>query len=872
MLIAPGTRNYARTRNLALTALTLIFGSFSLSGCGVTVQAAPTADAAIASPGAGNSGTQPVPSTPVQPTPEPPAPVQPTPVQPTPVQPTPVPPAPVQPAPAPPIPPGVGAAPSSPQWAATGFAGTEGASSFSSLRIFYASDYGATGSDATGTCSASTGSTSLTCSLDVNDFMPGQGIRLRGAGNPPVTAPILEAPVITRAGYGADGSHTYCYVVSTADPLGGVTHPSPQACVGHEGDLALTATHNYLGTTAARGSRQDDGPTAAFLWYVSEDGGPFQLVTVANQTSAASDVGQRPSSRGGWPIQLPSGNPDISCNEDFFSTVVSVNDGQLVIADPVPSSVADATLYHEDSDAVERAILAADASGGGRVQLAKGVYNLFRPVFHNSTHGHTHNIYNYAWYNGFSYLYLPDNSRGSIDIQGVGPETRIRTSPDRGGDVFILDFGQPVAPYLDDNPVTIEEVQKGSTTVTLANPSSTSPQVGDDIELYTGSFGYNVSNCQATTGEPGTCHFSELNTITARNGGTLTLAYPTSKRYYDDGSSSFGLTSRNHAAIEGVPHLLGFQHMTVDSYNNVFLTGNVIGMLVNDVHITGSTSHGPFAGGAKRDLTIENSSWSMGAGDEGWNGTNEMDKYTNVLFVGNTISGYAASGAEGLSTGARIYATEGSSRFAFVGNTFDNVVLLFQSTADDSIVNNVFHNGEVNLGYAYDNNNYNYTCYHNASYLSFASQEHALVDGNTFTQDAAFQAPVIINLGDFSDGAITNNVISYMSSREAPVITSYGGLVRNNQITFASGTGNTDGIVVLPDPSPLGPGAPFQVDHNTITATQLQAGILLVKPDVTASTPMCVTTNTLNVPSAQAMINFESSGLDMTCTDTSNQP
>ena len=751
-----------------------------------------------------------------------------------------------------------------PAWAATGFAGTASAEILPTLHIFRTSDYGASGSGATGSCSGLAGSPQLTCTLQINDFKPGQWIRLQAAGAVPATFAVTQSPVVIPAGNGTVGSHTFCYVVSSVDPLDGITEPSPQTCVANEPDLVFGSAFNYL-TTTDHGAVQDDGPTPAFLWYASKDGGPFQLVTVTNQTSAAVDNGQRPTSRGGWPTELPPGNPDISRNENFFAVIAHVEGGQITLQDPLPSSITNTLLAHDDTDAVQNTILAAVAAGGGTVQLDKGSYNLFRPEFHGSNGSHSRQM-NYFWWEGFSYLYIPDNALGHINLQGVSSQTVVNTPPDHGGAVTLLDFGQAIPPYIPYSPISIHEVEKGATTVQLADGApSSSPQVGDDIELFSGSFGYGPSSCQDGGGEPAGCHFSELNTVAARNGNTITLVYPTSKRYYNDGMSSFGITVRTHLPFVAVPHILAIQHMVINTYNAIYLTGNVIGFLANDIQITGFVSHGPFAGGAKRDVTIENSSWGAGAGDATWNGTNEMDKYTNVLFSHNIVSGYAAATAEGLSIEARIYATEGSSQFTFLDNTFTNLLLLFQSTTDDAIVHNTFSNGEVNVGYGYDNNSYNFTAYHNYSYLSFNSQENALIDNNTFTEDASYQVPVVISLGDFTNGTISNNVISDFNDRDIPAIISYGGMVTGNSVSFTSKTQYSVGIALLPDPSPVGPGAPIAAQLNTVHGTHVGAGILLVDPGFAASTPVCVEGNIADISSGPALANYAPSNFNLTC-------
>ncbi len=859
-------------------AMTCIF----ITGCGVMVQAGSSANVAQTSssptpapdPGPAPSAPTPTPTpapAPPMPTPDPgPAPSAPTPT-PTPAPPTPTP----DPGPAPsaPTPNPLPTAPSSnyqlPTWAATGFDGTEGAVGTFSQRIFYAADYGASGSDTTGTCSAQAGSKHLTCSIPTNDFKPGQGIRLVSAGSATVATPLLEQPVVVPNQIGTSGTHTYCYVVSGADPLGGITAPSPQTCVTNEDTLSLAGISNFLVKTSKLENGhepQDGGPTPAFLWYVSQDGGPFQLVSVSGFFSATSDVGQRPTSRGGWPTQLPAGNPDISKHQDFFSTIVNVDNNGITIADPVISTVTETVLAHDDDDAVENAYLAADTAGGGTVQLGPGTYNLFRPWFHAAyPDGLHYRQMKYYWWEGFSYLYLPDNSHGNVNLQGAGVQTIVRTPPDRGGAAVLLDVGQPVLSPFPDAPIAIENVAKGATTIRLLNPNRES-QPGDDIELYSGSFGYGPGQCTATSGEPSNCHFGELNTVAARDGDMITLAYPTNAKYYDDGLSNFGLTVRTHLPVIAVPHRVGFQHTTLDSYNGVFLTGNVIGLLINDVHITGFVSHGPFAGGSKRDITIQNSSWGTGTGDASWNGTNELDKTNNVVFRNDTVTGYAAPSAEGLSTGARIYVTEGSSRFLFQNNSFRNILLLFQSTTDDAVVQNTFRNGEVNMGYAYDNNTYNYTAYHNASYLSFASQENALIDSNVFTEDSSYQAPVIINLGNFTNGIISNNVITDESNRDIPVISSYGGSIINNTINLTAATQNSTGIALLPDPNPLGPGTAIQARHNIVNSpSHVWAGISLISPDVTAGTPICLSDNVLNASSGNQILNNDAAIFNLSC-------
>lgn len=865
-----GVSNDSFTTRLfpTLAALALLPACLTLSGCGVHLYSNNGATKAAlppvaTAPTSSTSGTTaPAPPAPA-PAPAPVAPVlNPIPVSPVPIAPTPIP----IPTPAPaPVPSEHSA--NLPAWAASGFSSTEGAHSLMTAPIFSVTDYRASGSTATGVCSTSTNSTSIACATLPADLVSGQGIRLVGAGPAPKTFPITQPPVVTRFGAGDVGTHTYCYVVSSVDPLGGITAPSPQTCVESEPEpLAYRGVSNALGTTG-RGVVQDDGPTPTFLWYVSEDNGPFQLVSVVDWRSASVDNGQRPGTRGGWPNNLPASNPNISKNEDFFSTVVQSSANILTVSDPIPSAINDTLLAHDDTAAIQNTINAAAAAGGGIVQLGAAAYNVFRPAFHNKNGSHQYYM-DYNWFQNIGYLYIPDSSSGHISIQGTGDDTILNTPPDHNDSMFLLDAGQPTtAPP--DHPVGIEEVAKGSITIQLTGDADQlyTPQVGDDIQLFSGNFA-DSDTCQATTGEPATCHFSELNTVLARDGNTLTLAYPTSKRYYAAYGSSFGLLVRTHLPAIAVPHALALQHMTINTFSPIMQTGDVIGLFINDVHITGFISHGAFAGGAKRDITFQDSSWGLGAGDGTWNGSQELDKCVNVLFQGNHIQGYAASGAEGPSMGGRLYATEGSSRFTYIDNTFTNILVVFQQTSDDAVTYNTFNNGEINISSAYGDTWYNWGSFHDAGYLSFASQENALIDHNTIVDDANYGPPVLITMGHFNNGVVTNNTLSYAGSAGIPVLISYGGLVKNNSVHVSSNSYWSSGIALLPDPSPDGPGAPIYASGNTVIADgHIRAAIQLPSPPIYLPSPVCIGQNSIQISSGDQLDDYTPTLFNVTCND-----
>jgi len=51
----------------------------------------------------------------------------------------------------------------------------------------------------------------------------------------------------------------------------------------------------------------------------------------------------------------------------------------------------------------------------------------------------------------------------------------------------------------------------------------------------------------------------------------------------------------------------------------------------------------------------------------------EINKWANVIFCNNNVTGFAALGDEGPSQAARLYDTEGSSQFTYEDNVFNNV-------------------------------------------------------------------------------------------------------------------------------------------------------------------------------------------------------
>ena len=660
---------------------------------------------------------------------------------------------------------------------------TPAASSSANLSVFPVANYGGSGSAAFITCSADAGTTTLTsCSTNSSDFQAGQGLLVRGGGPPPYTQAIVTPPIVKASGSSASGTHTYCYIVFTVDPLDGISAPSPKGCISNRPEPSLQTTWNTIGTDTS-----NVGPSPSFLWYVSADGGQFDLLSVEAYTSGTMDVGQRPGSRGGWSTPLPVSSFDISKNEDFYTQVLSVTTQGIVLADPLPSAVQNAPVHHDDTAAVQQTIDAADAAGGGIVLFGTGTYALgrpgFTPVINNSVAypPYSTDIRLDPWWAQFSRLHIANGSKGHIHFEGSGAGTLLVTPPDHGGNATLFSIGKFQRPDVQTNGrFLIEDTDSGATQVTLTKSlTGDSLAPGDDIWLYSGSFGR--TPCTDVDGTSNSCHFSELNTVAAVNGNTITLTYPTSKRYYNDGSSSFGLIK-----LPVTPHDVAIENMNLQTYDPVTFTGQLYGLFINNVNVEAYVSNSVFGGGFKRDVTIQDSAWGLGSGDASYNGSDEFDQDTNVQFLNNTVYGYAAPGAEGLSLMARIYGTEGSSQFLFKGNTFNNIALFFDQTDNVTVVGNTFENGMVVVGDSYQNQStpFSYTRPQDPTFDSFGSHKSAVVQLNTITEDPGFLPPFIIRVGHYDSELIDQNAITYPGTGSLAAIMSYSGQVSNNTVTF----------------------------------------------------------------------------------------
>jgi len=707
----------------------------------------------------------------------------------------------------------------------------------------------------------------VTCDGGSTDFVPGEGIRIVGAADAPRTPAIQGSPVVTRQGASTGAGHTYCYIVFTADALGGISEGSLPACIADEPDnLSYTGTYNALTTSY-------NGALPALLWYRSKDGGEYNLISINGPADVGQDVGQAPRDHGGWSAALPPNTLDIHKQQDLFATVLSTTGNTVNIDTPLHTSVSGALVDHDDTAAFQASINAGVSAGGAIIHVGNGTFNIRRPMFqYKANSGDIYPSYttNYSagWlWSTWWYLCVPNFSPGNIHFIGNGSSSVIQLPPEYAGPAVFLGVGTYGHPaYLPFKATPIEEVDKGATSLQLTNLSDASALApGTDIWLYTGTFGGDGTHCTNSNGTAGgNCHFSELNTVTAVNGRTLELAYPTSKKYYDDGADSFGLV-----VLPPSTHNISIEDLTFNSSNRFFYGGFIYGLVINNITIHGTVSRGVFGQGAKRDVLIENSTWEFGGGDASWLATDEFDQSTDVAFIHNHITGVAAPGAEGPSLMARLYMTEGTSEVSIVDNTFDHVSVSFQDTTDDIIDMNTFTDGAVAIGRAYVPESYvgSLVSTRNFSFVSFASSQWALVTRNTFSIDASFYLPWAIYFGHFKNGEVSGNIVNGAGGFGSAAIISSGGKIDSNQLNLQYESPNYVAVRVVPDEAPNAPFSGFDIKKNTISGNKLGAGIGIVGLTISDPAPVCLEGNIVEIGTYPPIYIWNPVNVHMSCNE-----
>ena len=292
-----------------------------------------------------------------------------------------------------------------------------------------------------------------------------------------------------------------------------------------------------------------------------------------------------------------------------------------------------------------------------------------------------------------------------------------------------------------------------------------------------------------------------------------------------------------------VPHDLSIKNMLINTTNPILTTGMVYGLTIDSVFINGFVGHGPYGGGFKRDVTIQNSGWGFGTGDVSYGATDEYDQFTNVSFINNFIVGYAAPGAEMYSSMARIYGTEGSSGFTFKNNQLYNASIFLDQTTDDVISGNQMQDSIIKMGTAYGNNPFSNGPNHDLSYDSYDSQVAGDVDNNTMKITSTFLAPFLLQLGHFDSASVTGNTFTYLGNQTITGIEAYSGSITNNTFNMP-GVGVSIPLALIPDQTALNPAAPFNVQGNTYNISGFSVSNYITDPGFTDIAPICIQNNT----------------------------
>ncbi len=306
------------------------------------------------------------------------------------------------------------------------------------------------------------------------------------------------------------------------------------------------------------------------------------------------------------------------------------------------------------------------------------------------------------------------------------------------------------------------------------------------------------------------------------------------------------------------PHGVTLENMQINTYNPILSGGMVYGLFISGITDPDPINYGPFGNGFKRDVTIQDSTWSFGRGDVTFNASDEYDQFTNVTFDSNVTNGFSAPGAEGPFLTARILVTEGSSQMHFLNNQFNNASLNIDENTDDSITNNQFKNGIVSVGSVYQTTGSCYRDTLNQYDPLFGPKANLDIESNTFNLDSTFAPPFVLQAGSSTGEKILNNTVNYSGVRQMTAFNVSSGNISGNIITFTNPNYSysySGGFCISPSQQPSTsqfpqqpPAYPIKLSGNTINypSNTLQYGILLPAPGTAPTSPVCVGTNTYN--------------------------
>src|SRR5687768_1875132 len=215
-------------------------------------------------------------------------------------------------------------------------------------------DYSASGSALSTTGSITSGANSLTLDSAI-DFEAGQGIAIYGAG---AVATVQQPTGASATPGGATGSTTYNYRIASVDSYGGVgvAISNFTTTTGN----ATTSVNNYV-ALAWTAPASGPAPKAYAVWR----DGTFIGLSVATAFTDNGIVRSRPS----W---CPASPPASATSGFLVSSIASGSGTALILADNAATSVASATVQHDDSQAIIDAL--TDCMGGKKLVVPRGTY------------------------------------------------------------------------------------------------------------------------------------------------------------------------------------------------------------------------------------------------------------------------------------------------------------------------------------------------------------------------------------------------------------------------------------------------------------------------------------------------------------------
>ena len=580
----------------------------------------------------------------------------------------------------------------------------------------------------------------------------GQAIRVAQVG----IAPTIASPASLTVTTSVVGSVTYGYEVAFGDTNGGVA-PVSAAYTITNGPATL---HGGGGVPRQYNTiiwPSNPSGVAYALVYRSQAGGAYQLIDIVNLQGTSynqyQDFGKPAIDPASLPPGLPSAPSASPVLPDLFSTIAAASGSTLTLAGAPASSVAAASVFHDDTNAIQAAIDSMSAAGGS-IFIPAGQFNI--NACHLATGG---------WRSGLQLF-----GKNNLTIAGQGAGSILNFESCRSGGLQRSDtialamtpyvagaftFLQSNYPELPAYGIAPAALSSNSLSFNKA-PDASHFNVGDYIFVRTGNFD------SGTTLTPD----SELNQVTGIDlvNGTLSLRWPTEKAYQaqcfasgNDGIATTDCSGGKTPAILGVADANAYTTNSID---------------IHDLTIRGDYEVTAVDGVAQVDgLTITNSWIDTGNANIAGARNTEVSG-TTIVDSDGTGDGIAASGASEVNFHNNtvsapwalvIQANEGASSITVDSNTFTtpangtlpsyNQVISFRGGCHNVTVSNnnfIGSNGDAPLRFDY---------FQPSGANAFIGCERTWVYGNTFQASTLPDGAVTAIMEAMNPDAVVNSNI-----------------------------------------------------------------------------------------------------------------